>query len=245
MSPARRPSSSSRAQPVGDQARLGAAPRLVAALREAEPRRRLVPALRARDEQLDGRRARGRVEREQPQRPVLVHRDLLAAGAQRREARAELGRERGVEDVQQLLAGAEVDREPAHLARAELRRRGRGRSSRRRAGSGRSTGTRRRPRTGCRARAPRRIPSWTAFVSWNSSIMISSKRSAQRSPRRRVLEQVAGAQLEVVEVDRRALGLGVRRRRRRSGPAGRRGASSAARAWKSAHAARYAPHAVR
>ena len=155
MSPARRPSLELGPQAVGDQARLGAAPRLVAALREAELAAPLVPALRGRDQQLDVRRARGRVEREQPQRPVLVHRDLLAARLQRREALAELGREGGVEDVEQLLPGAEVDRQPAHLARAaaavgavaEDR-------SRPRAGSGRSTGTRRRPRTGCRARAP-------------------------------------------------------------------------------------------
>ena len=82
----------------------------------------LVPALRGRDEQLDVRRAGGRVEREQPQRPVLVHRDLLAAGAQRREALAQLGREGRVEHVQELLFGAEVDREPAHLLGRQRRR---------------------------------------------------------------------------------------------------------------------------
>ena len=62
------------AQAVGDQPRLGAPPGLVSPLRQAEPRRQLVPPLRAGDEQLDGRLALRRADVEQPQRPVLVDR---------------------------------------------------------------------------------------------------------------------------------------------------------------------------
>ena len=53
------------------------------------------------------------------------------------------------------------------------------------------------------ARANRSISShWSRFVSWNSSTMIELKRRRSRSARIRRGEQVAGAELEILEVER-------------------------------------------
>ncbi len=206
MSPARRPLVELGAQPVGDQARLGAPPRLVAAAGEADPRRELVPALRAGDEQLDGRRAGRRLEREQPQRAAGVDRRLLAPGAQRREALAELGRERRVEHVEQLLARAEVDRQAANLARVE--RRGAAAED-------------------VHVRVAEAVDRLELVADREQVVALERLEDPeldrvrvlelvdhdQREPLRparagrRIVEQVAGAQLEVVEVDRRPLGL--------------------------------------
>ena len=76
-------------------------------------------------------------------------------------------------------------------------------------------------------------------MSWNSSTMISAKRSAQRARSAGVAgEQVAHAQLEVLEVDARArrLGRGVGAAEARR--AARRAARATGRAWWSAQAAR-------
>ena len=136
------------AQPGGDGAGLGAAPGLGGERAEAQLRLALLPAARLDGEQLDARLLR-RVGREQPQlvgpRPAT----------QRREAVAQHGRERGVDDVEDLGLRPEVDGEAADAGRRRARPAARGRCRRRRAGSRRSTGTRPRPRTGSRARAPR------------------------------------------------------------------------------------------
>ena len=208
MSPARRPSSSSCAQPVGDQARLGAPPGLVSALRQPEPRCELVPPLRAGDEQLDGRLALRRADVEEPQRAVLVDAQLLATGAQRREALAELGPEGRVEHVQQLLAAAEVDRQPAHLTRVELVR----------------------PAAeDVHVGVPEAVDRLELVADREQVVALERPQDAELDrvrvlelvdhdqlealgpacAGRLVVEEVAGAQLEVVEVDRRAPGLGV------------------------------------
>ncbi len=115
MSPGRRPSSTSVAQPVRDQPRLRAPPRLGGEARQAEVG--VVPAARVGDQELDRRIGGHRVGVEEPQRAVGGDR----AGHQRRERRAELGRERAVEHVEQLLARAEVARQPPHAGLAEPR----------------------------------------------------------------------------------------------------------------------------
>ena len=95
------------AQPVGEQARLGAAAGGGVVTREP----RIVLALPPRgvgEQQLDRRVARRRAELEEPQLAVRVGGRAAGAGDEGREALAEDRGERPVEDVEQLLGGAEV-----------------------------------------------------------------------------------------------------------------------------------------
>ena len=141
---------------------------------------------------------------------------------------AEVGREAAYAALPQLGPALAEDR---HVGVAEARR---------------STGTRRRPRTGCRARALAARRAGARFVSWNSSTIISSKRSAQRRRSASSLgQQVAHAELEVLEVDARARRLGLRVGARRTRRAARRAARAPGGAWWSAQAARNAVHASR
>ena len=98
-------------EPVGDHARLGAAVGL--GLDAGEPEAVvLLPAAGVGDEQLDARLGVARLAGvEQAQLAAPVRR---GAGQQRREALRPLGRERAVEHVEQLLAGAEVGGQRAH-----------------------------------------------------------------------------------------------------------------------------------
>ncbi len=113
------------AQPVRDEPRLGPAPRLRAAAREADRplELRLVPAARVGDQQLDERVAGGgrSVRVEQPQRRVLGGggrcRAARRAGHERGELAAQLGGERTVQDVEQRRRGAEVVGQPPHAIR--------------------------------------------------------------------------------------------------------------------------------
>ena len=121
-------------------------------------------------------------------------------------------REEVVDDREHLGPRAVVARQ--RQQRRRLARAARGRRARRRGGSRRSTGTRRRRRTRSvsRARSSRSISShWSRFVSWNSSTMIERKRSCSRSRSASSLaEQVARAELQVLEVERRLAVLGRR-----------------------------------
>jgi hypothetical protein len=112
------------AQPVRDQAGLGPAPGLLGERAEPDLARVLVPALRVGDEQLDRRRARGRVRVEEAQLAVVGRRGRGVARAPRHERLervAEHRRERGVQDVEQLRRRAEVRPQPAHPRGVELR----------------------------------------------------------------------------------------------------------------------------
>ncbi len=196
------------AQAVGEQARLGAPPGLVSPLRQAEPRRQLVPPLRAGDEQLDGRLPLRRADVEQPQRPVLVDAELLAAGLQRREALAQLRAEGGVEDVQQLLAAAEVDRQAANLARVEL-----GRAAAEDVHVGVAEAVDRLELVADREQVVAlQRPQDAELDRVRVLELVDHDQLEALRPlgaRRLVVQKVAGAQLEVVEVDRRPLGLRV------------------------------------
>ena len=118
MSRAGRPGVDLLAQAVGERARLGPPVRLGLDAGEPEPGV-LVPAARVGDEQLDARRGAARVAGvEQPQLAAVVGRRAVAR-QQRREALGPLRRVGGVEDVEQLLARAEVRGQQPHAILAE------------------------------------------------------------------------------------------------------------------------------
>ena len=162
----------------------------------------LVPALGVGDQELDRRLAR-RVQAEQPQRAVGVHRRLFASRLQRREPLPELRRERRVEHVQELLARAEVGGQVPHDALRALAE-------------------------DAHVRVPEAVDR-LELVPDREQVVALERLENPELDRVRVLElvdhdqaealgplvagllvgeQVAGAQLEVLEVDRRALGLG-------------------------------------
>ena len=102
---------------MGDHARLGAAVRLGLDAGEPEPVV-VLPAAGVGDEQLDARLGVARLAGvEQPQ--LAASRSADAARQQRREALGPLGRERAVEHVEQLLARAEVRGQRPHAPLAE------------------------------------------------------------------------------------------------------------------------------
>ena len=110
----------------------------------------------------------------------------------------------GVEDPP---AGAEVALEPDDLASGNSRGTRAGSSARRR-GSGRSPG-RRRPRSGrwCSSASSRSSMPCAKFVSWYSSTSTCRKRrGGPLAHVRALVEQAEGAQDEVAEVERAALG---------------------------------------
>jgi hypothetical protein len=174
------------------------------ATREPELGLVLVPARRVRDQQLDGRVAGRRVDGEQAQQRTVVRGRLLTAGAQRREALAELGRERRVQDVQQLLARAEVHVQAAHDALGAA------------------------PED-AHVRVPEAVDRLELVADREQVVpfqvledlqlhrvrvleLVDHDQAEPLSPalaRLGVLEQVASAQLEILEVDRRALLLGL------------------------------------
>ena len=172
----------------------------------------LVPALGVRDEQLDGRRARGRVGIEQPQLAVVGRRRRRLARAardERLERLAEHGREGRVEDVQQLGRRAEVGAQPAHPRRVELRA-----PLAEDLHVGVPEAVDRLELVADREQVPalERLEQVELQAVGVLELVDHQQREAlaPAPPLRVVGQQVAHAELEVLEVDRRALGLAVR-----------------------------------
>ena len=209
MSPARRPSSSSvRSRSAIRRAsarRHGWSPPCARPSRGASSSQPCVPVTSSSTGGWPG----GRADVEQPQRAVLVDRELLAARPAAAMKRApSSGANAALSDVQQLLAAAEVDRQAADLARVELRR----------------------PAAeDVHVRVPEAVDRLELVADREQVVALERPQDAELDrvrvlelvdhdqlealrpalAGRRVVEQVAGAQLEVVEVDRRPLGLRV------------------------------------